>query len=305
LPLSRLVLPDNNESVRSRLFPEWDRRAETVAATAEPSNEVSRFDAEMGSEIARFSAVLLRSESAASSQIENLTVSARAISEAELGGRTWANAAQVVGNVAAMLAALNLSNDVTAQAILDMHAALLHNGVTADGDRWRTEQVWIGGSNIGPHGAVFVPPHHDRVPGAIDDLVKLIDRDDLPVLAHAAIAYTQFETIHRFPDGNGRTGRALVRAMLRAKRLTRNVTVPTRRVARARESPPGRGCLTGGRLAVAPPRDQRWAGQRGSWHGTAKCVPSSRAPGRRRRSPDLIDRRPRSHLAFRGGAHSG
>jgi Fic family protein len=73
---------------------------------------------------------------------------------------------------------------------------------------------------------VFVPPHHSRVPAAIADLVAFIDRDDVPVLAQAALAHAQFETIHPFPDGNGRTGRALVHAHLRHKRLTRNVTVP-------------------------------------------------------------------------------
>ena len=46
------------------------------------------------------------------------------------------------------------------------------------------------------------------------------------MLAQAAIAHAQFETIHPFPDGNGRTGRALIHAMLRGHGLTRNVTVP-------------------------------------------------------------------------------
>ena len=57
-------------------------------------------------------------------------------------------------------------------------------------------------------------------------LVAFIGRDDLPVLVHGAIAHAQFETIHPFADGNGRTGRALVHSMLRARGLTRNVTVP-------------------------------------------------------------------------------
>ncbi len=51
-------------------------------------------------------------------------------------------------------------------------------------------------------------------------------RTDLPLLSQTAIAHAQFETIHPFPDGNGRTGRALIHAMLRGHGLTRNVTVP-------------------------------------------------------------------------------
>ena len=64
------------------------------------------------------------------------------------------------------------------------------------------------------------------MPIAIDDLVQFMQRDDLAVLAQAAIAHAQFETIHPFPDGNGRTGRAIVHCLLRGKRLTRQVTVP-------------------------------------------------------------------------------
>ena len=200
--------------------------ADAVATTSDAANEVARFDAELGGEIAPFAAVLLRSESAASSQIENLTASARAISEAELVGRGGPNAAQVVGNVAAMTAALALADDMSAQTILDMHEALLRDIAPGTAGQWRSEQAWIGGSELGPHSAVFVPPHHDLVPDAIEDLVAFIARNDLPVLAHAAIAHAQFETIHPFPDGNGRTGRALIHSMLRGKGLTRNVTVP-------------------------------------------------------------------------------
>ncbi|ORA12851.1 hypothetical protein BST12_24505, partial [Mycobacterium angelicum] len=56
-----------------------------------------------------------------------------------------------------------------------------------------------------------------------DDVVHHVPGLDLPQIA---LAHAQFETIHPFIDGNGRTGRALIQAMLRHKGLTRNVTVP-------------------------------------------------------------------------------
>ena len=67
---------------------------------------------------------------------------------------------------------------------------------------------------------MFVPPHPDRVPAAIHDFERFLAREDLPALVQAAIAHAQFETIHPFTDGNGRTGRALVHSLLRAKELT-------------------------------------------------------------------------------------
>lgn len=208
-----------------------DLPGELAALVGEASAEVARFDELMGGEIAHFSAILLRSESAASSRIENLTASARAIAEAEIAQGEGAtshrkNAAEVVANTRTMIAALALSGNINSPSVLEMHHALMNETDPNNAGRWRTEQVWIGGGNLGPHLALFVPPHHDRVPHAIVDLMKFIERDDLPVLAHAALAHAQFETIHPFTDGNGRTGRALVQAMLRHGQLTRNVTVP-------------------------------------------------------------------------------
>lgn len=197
-----------------------------VAELDDAAAEIARFDAELGREIAPFGAVLLRSESAASSRIENLTASARAIAEAELGDGSRPNASLIVANEQAMRAAIDLADRIDADAILAMHRALLERDDPDIAGRWRDQQVWVGGSHVGPHGGLFVPPQHSRVPAAIDDLLAFIDRDDIAVLAHAAIAHAQFETIHPFPDGNGRTGRALVHAQLRNKGLTRNVTIP-------------------------------------------------------------------------------
>ena len=190
------------------------------------SREIARFDAELGGEIAPFAAVLLRSESAASSQIENLTASARAIAEAELPGlKAKRNAEMIVANTVAMRAALALPAMVDADAILSMHRALMANEPGHTPGEFRVEPVWIGGGST-PIGATFVGPRHELVPGAIDDLIAFTQRTDLPALPQIAVAHAQFETIHPFTDGNGRTGRALVQALLRNKGLTRQVTVP-------------------------------------------------------------------------------
>lgn len=199
---------------------------DVVALADEASVDVARFDAELGAEVAPFASVLLRSESASSSMIENLTSGAKAIALAELGSKEKRNATEIVGNVAAMRAALNLADQLDGDGILAMHAALMGGHRAAIAGRWRQEQVWIGGDSFGPHEAMFVPPHHEHVPALIGDLVEFTHRTGLPLLAHAAVAHAQFETIHPFPDGNGRTGRALVHAMLRGHGLTRNVTVP-------------------------------------------------------------------------------
>jgi Fic family protein len=203
-----------------------DLSGETAAHCEDAAQEIIRFDTELGGEIAPFSAVLMRSESAASSEIENLTASARAIAEALTTGRGSANAKVILGNVAAMQAALGLADRLDLAAILSMHRALLKDSQPAIAGRLRERQVWIGGGGLGPHRARFVPPHHERIPAALADLLRFVSRDNVPVLAHAAIAHAQFETIHPFEDGNGRTGRALLHAMLRGKGLVRNITVP-------------------------------------------------------------------------------
>ncbi|GAA4401424.1 Fic family protein [Tsukamurella soli] len=197
----------------------------TLLAT-EASAAVTRFDAELGREIAPFASILLRSESASSSQIENLSSGAKQIALAELGSREKRNATAVVGNVAAMEAAIALADQRDPESILAMHRALLEGTEPDIAGRWRTGPVWIGGTGVGPHGADYVAPVAERVPALIDDLVAFTGRADILPLVSAAVTHAQFETIHPFPDGNGRTGRALVQAMFRSSGLTRNVTVP-------------------------------------------------------------------------------
>jgi Fic family protein len=199
-----------------------------VAALAEEAaQEISRFDERYAANLRPFGTLLLRSESSASSQIENLTASARSLGEAELGVEDRLNATMVVRNVRAMEAALAATDHLDSESILDVHRALMEGTRDAGvAGRWRDEQVWIGTSTASPIGAEFVPPHNTRVPELMVDAMDYARRTDLPAVVQAAIAHAQFETIHPFTDGNGRTGRALLHAMLKRRGVASHVTVP-------------------------------------------------------------------------------
>lgn len=74
---------------------------------------------------------------------------------------------------------------------------------------FRRSQNWIGGKT--PTDASFVPPAPHDMQNALNDLEKFIHaKDDYPSLVKAGLIHAQFETIHPFTDGNGRTGRMLI-----------------------------------------------------------------------------------------------
>lgn len=200
----------------TRQLVEFDLHAQRTLATENPA-------------LGPMTAMLLRTEAASSSQIEQLTTSAKQLALAELDESDAVNARAVVGNVHAMEAALRLAGEVSEDSILAMHQALMvqQRGFEPTlAGRYRSEQVWIGPGEAGPREADFVAPHHSRIPEAMSDLLRFVGREDLPVLVQVAVAHAQFETIHPFADGNGRTGRALAQSILRNKGLVKSTAVP-------------------------------------------------------------------------------
>ncbi len=94
----------------------------------------------------------------------------------------------------------------------------------------RTTQNWIGVRTDTPVGADFIPPPPETVVKAIEDLTVFANRTDVAPLTQAAVVHAQFETIHPYPDGNGRIGRALVYRCWAYRGLTGVVNPPISRI---------------------------------------------------------------------------
>jgi Fic family protein len=179
--------------------------------------------------------LLLRAEAVASSKIEGLEVGARKLLRAEaaqeLGERTRdVTAQEVLGNIAAMNAAIGEiapGDQVTLDALLNFHRRLMVGSRDKErAGRLRQKQNWIGGSEYNPSSAKFVPPPPEFVPELMSDLCAFCNADDLPAVAQAALAHAQFETIHPFFDGNGRTGRGFIHLVLRRRGLATRILPP-------------------------------------------------------------------------------
>ncbi|MGK2886919.1 MAG: Fic family protein [Rhodococcus sp. (in: high G+C Gram-positive bacteria)] len=182
--------------------------------------------------LARF---LLRAESVASSKIEGLEAGPRRLLDAEVvlaqgGDAADRIAVEVLANVAAMEAAVALGSatgTITLDDLLGIHRTLLERSPTPQiGGVVRTVQNWIGGSSYNPCSAAFVPPPPEFLDALLHDLLIYVHGDDHPALVQAAIAHAQFETIHPFADGNGRTGRALIHVILRRRGLAPRFVPP-------------------------------------------------------------------------------
>ncbi len=162
----------------------------------------------------------VRKEAVLSSQIEGTQSS---LSELLLfendaaSGAPLDDVTEVSNYVAAMehgLKRLAEGFPLSLRLIKEVHGVLLAKGRGSKKQpgEFRTSQNWIGGSR--PGNALFVPPPPDQVIECLGALENFLHNQEVPSLVRAGLAHAQFETIHPFLDGNGRTGRLLVTMIL-------------------------------------------------------------------------------------------
>jgi Fic family protein len=229
----------------------------TVVSEAEVAiSQLSHF----APRLAPLARLLLRTESIASSKVEGLQVDAKQLARAEvrddIGRRASLEALEILANVDAMQFAIEetaSAGRITPHEIVAVHRVLMERSHPRIAGRPRDKQNWIGGNDYNPCGADFVPPPPEMVDSLLEELCRFCERDDLPALVQASLAHAQFETIHPFDDGNGRTGRALAQVILRRRGLA-PAYVPPISVVLARD----KGRYIKGLTAYREGRVQHW-----------------------------------------------
>jgi len=113
---------------------------------------------------------------------------------------------------------------LTVTLIHELHAILMQDDPAGPGGAYRLNQAWIGsGARI--EDATFVPAPPAQIADCMEEMqasiLQYAPREDeqatLAIVAQLAITHAQFETIHPYRDGNGRTGRLLLPLILAAE----------------------------------------------------------------------------------------
>ncbi len=157
----------------------------------------------------------IRKEAARSSEIEGTQATIIDVikSEAQIESRFPKDVERIIHYINAMEYGLKRLETfpLSLRFIREIHKVLIGGTIDAPGKtpgEFRILQNWIGGGSLNT--AKFVPPSHIEMNRCLVDFEKfLYSSDEYPPLIKAALAHAQFETIHPFLDGNGRTGRLL------------------------------------------------------------------------------------------------
>ena len=173
-----------------------------------------------------FLAMFIRKDASSSSQIEGTNATMMDAIERE-NVEPSTNLPADVDDILHYIDALNYglkqakTFPFTLRFICELHKELMTNARIshpAYPGEFRTKQNWISGTR--PDNAKYVPPPVHEMKKALGQLERFIHAEDkyLPLIK-AGLLHAQFETIHPFNDGNGRTGRMLITMFLWYKGL--------------------------------------------------------------------------------------
>lgn len=158
----------------------------------------------------------IRKDAASSSQIEG--TKATMIDAIEAEAKVHSDIPADVDDILHYIKALNYGLErlkefpFCLRFLKELHKELMKEARAtqfANPGEFRNSQNWVGGTR--PNNAHFVPPPVADMERALDDMEKFLHaKDDVLPLIKAGLLHAQFETIHPFLDGNGRTGRMLI-----------------------------------------------------------------------------------------------
>jgi Fic family protein len=174
-----------------------------------------------------FLKMYIRKDAAASNQIEG--TKATLIDAIEAGAKLSTKIPDDVDDILHYIDALNYGMKrvkeenfpMSLRFIRELHKELMEKARSthfSNPGEFRNSQNWIGGTR--PDNARYVPPPVEAMHNALNDLELFLHADDaIPTVIKAGLLHSQFETIHPFLDGNGRTGRMLITFYLWKERL--------------------------------------------------------------------------------------
>lgn len=176
-----------------------------------------------------FVAMYVNKEAVLSSQIEGTQASLADVLAFEARAAEPDNP-QDIEEVVNYIAALNYGLDrlqtfpLSNRLIREIHQRLLAGARGSDKEpgAFRRKQNLIGRPGDTLKTAKFIPPPPDDMQRALSDLEQYIHAPDTSSpLLKIGLIHAQFETIHPFYDGNGRTGRLLITLLLCERRILR------------------------------------------------------------------------------------
>lgn len=209
IPFEPLLFPINKKYINSSMFLE---ELSTASAKIGRLNEKLATSAWQVSYAAMH---MTKIESLYSTKIEGTQTTLEAVYEAEIESgsksqrkdeeeviryqRALSNAAKQV-----------INHPITCKMMKEIHKILLSGNIRKNSNfiagEFRQQQNRVGG---------HIPPIATMVDKYMSNLENYINEargyeDNMPPIIKAALVHAQFETIHPFPDGNGRVGRVLI-----------------------------------------------------------------------------------------------